>query len=675
MASYDSVLGTISGISSAVGQGVNAVSSIFSSEQGSANSIRNTYLSGFFNEGNSKFTPNVFSRLFDEPTYLTFRIEFNFDNSVYNSTSYMDYLPEPLLTLNTNKGSDSFKSPSEYYQTNDVDLAINSLIQENDYDFNQSNGISNNVNYSTYDYLRNALGESRRADMLFLFVNSLKDVQEHYPYYFQSIEGIGNLLKVNPTDGIRLKDGENILTIKCLEGLDLKITQLLQLYKNVVWDEVYQRWMLPDMMRYFNMKIYISEIRLFHTSNKETSSPKTGWMYNFKSGNNSLNASSYDQLKSTSLLEGLNKMLNTAGAISSRVAGTNSTITNALDSINHTVDTITDVNGDVSNLMYHLCNNAINDVMPTICLDCHMCEFDIEDTLKYINSLNASNKNSEMVAPEINIKVGKLFTKQLYPLNRDLSVTENAYVVNLSDDFMSGAYIDELSLSKRNYTYTDPHAAKTRDESEVKNNGRITAGVRRLGFDTEKANNSALAYKPGQMDRETAAVALTQGILNIAADNTRSTATDRAEEELSNIRNNRNIVNGPRLQSTSTIQSLNERTTYSSTATNRSNYDRDIINLQEKYGEKTLNEAMEYLRLIRSTATESKAVTDAYLDEDSKNAMSEAVLEQILERIQASKATNGENILTEITDIILKDNERSAATKKNNTISGFSLLN
>ena len=423
------------------------------------------------------------------------------------------------------------------------------------------------------------------------------------------------------------------------------------------------------------MKIYISEIRLFHTSNKETSRPKTGWMYNFKSGNNSLNASSYDQLKSTSLLEGLNKMLNTAGAISSRVAGTNSTITNTLDSINHTVDTITDVNGDISSLMYHLCNNAINDVMPTICLDCHMCEFDIEDTLKYINSLNASNKNSEMVAPEINIKVGKLFTKQLYPLNRDLSITENAYVVNLSDDFMSGAYIDELSLSKRNYTYTDPHAAKTRDESEVKNNGRITAGVRRLGFDTEKANNSALAYKPGQMDRETAAIALTQGILNIAADNTRSTATDRTEEELSNIRNNRNIINGPRLQSTSTIQRLNERTTYSSTATNRSNYDRDIINLQEKYGEKTLNEAMEYLRLIRSTATESKAVTDAYLDEESKNAMSEVVLEQILERIQASKATNGENILTEISDIILKDNERSAATKKNNTISGFSLLN
>ncbi len=33
-------------------------------------------------------------------------------------------------------------------------------------------------------------------------------------------------------------------------------------------------------------------------------------------------------------------MLNTAGAISSRVAGTNSTITNTLDSINHTVDTI-----------------------------------------------------------------------------------------------------------------------------------------------------------------------------------------------------------------------------------------------------------------------------------------------------------------------------------------------
>ena len=675
MASYDSVLGSISNISSAVGQGLNAAYSILSSEEGSANNIRNTYLSGFFNEGNSKFTPNVFSRLFDEPTYLTFRIEFNFDNSVYNSTSYMDYLPEPLLTLNANKGFDSFKSPSEYYQTDDADLTINSLIQELSYDFNQSNSIYNNVNYSTYDYLRNALGESRRADMLFLFVNSLKDIQDHYPYYFQSIEGIGNLLKVNPSDGIRLKDGENILTIKCLEGLDLKITQLLQLYKNIVWDEVYQRWMLPDMMRYFNMKIYISEIRLFHTSNRAAVNPKTGWMYNFKSGNNSLNASSYDQLKSTSLLEDLNNILNTAGAISSSVAGTNSTVTGIIDSTNHTVDTTTDMLGDISSLMYHLCNNAINDVMPTICLDCHMCEFDIEDTLKHINDLHASNKSSEMVAPEINIKVGKLFTKQLYPLNRDLSVTENAYVVNLSDDFMSGAYIDELSLSKRNYTYTDPHAAKTRDESEVKNNGRITAGVRRLGFDTEKANNSALSYKTNQIDKVNAAVALTQGILNVAIDTTKSTATNRPKEELSNIRNNRNIINGSRPQRTPTIQSLGERTAYSSTATEHSTYSRDIINLKKRYGEKTLNEAMDYLRLIRSTATESKAVTDAYLDEESKNAMSEVVLEQILERIQASKATNGENILTEISDIILKDNERSAATKKNNTISGFSLLN
>ena len=675
MASYDSVLGSISNISSAVGQGLNAAYSILSSEEGSANNIRNTYLSGFFNEGNSKFTPNVFSRLFDEPTYLTFRIEFNFDNNVYNSTSYMDYLPEPLLSLDAKKGFDSFKSPSEYYQTNTVELSIDSLIQELNYDFNQSNSISNNVNYSTYDYLRNALGESRRADMLFLFVNSLKDIQDHYPYYFQSIEGIGNLLKVNPSDGIRLKDGENILTIKCLEGLDLKITQLLQLYKNIVWDEVYQRWMLPDMMRYFNMKIYISEIRLFHTSNRAAVNPKTGWMYNFKSGNNSLNASSYDQLKSTSLLEDLNNILNTAGAISSSVAGTNSTVTGIIDSTNHTVDTTTDMLGDISSLMYHLCNNAINDVMPTICLDCHMCEFDIEDTLKHINDLHASNKSSEMVAPEINIKVGKLFTKQLYPLNRDLSVTENAYVVNLSDDFMSGAYIDELSLSKRNYTYTDPHAAKTRDDSEVDNNGRITSGVRRLGFDTEKANNSALSYKTNQIDKVNAAVALTQGILNVAIDTTKSTATDRPKEELSNIRNNRNIVNGSRPQRTPTIQSLGERTEYSSTATEHSTYSRDIINLKKRYGEKTLNEAMDYLRLIRSTATESKAVTDAYLDEESKNAMSEVVLEQILERIQASKATNGENILTEISDIILKDNERSAATKKNNTISGFSLLN
>ena len=64
-------------------------------------------------------------------------------------------------------------------------------------------------------------------------------------------------------------DGDNNkLTIKCLEGLDQKITQLMQLYRKAAWDDVYQRWILPDMMRFFTMRIYVSEMKLFHTMSK-----------------------------------------------------------------------------------------------------------------------------------------------------------------------------------------------------------------------------------------------------------------------------------------------------------------------------------------------------------------------------------------------------------------------
>lgn len=663
----DTVLGNISNISNTASQGLNSLSSIFSSETGSTRGIRNTYLNGFFNEGNSQYTPNVFSRLFDEPTYLSFRVEFNFDNNYYNSVNYVDYLPEPFLNLDAKNPDSPFVSPSEYYKNSDYNQTDNyDWIQT--YDWSNylqivnakyaNSRIGNGIEYSTYDYLRNALGESRRADMLYLFVNSLKDVQEHFPYYFQSINGLGSLLKVNAKDGIRLKDGENRITIKCLEGLDLKITQLLQLYKNIVWDEVYQRWILPDMMRYFNMKIYVSEIRLFHTSNKSTSDPNSGWMYNFKSGNHSLNASSYDQLNSTSLLENLNNVLNTASAISSQVSGTNSTITGALNTANHAVDTVNDVKQDISSLMYHLCNNAINDVMPTICIDCHMCEFDIENTLGHIDSLSASTKGNTSPEPELAIKVGKVFAKQIYPLNRDLSSTQNEYVVTLSDDFMAGAYIDEITLSKRNASASDPHLALNNDTSNVVAETRISSGLNRLGFDTNKSDNSDLSYSPSKGSEDIAAVGLTTGILNNVVDGVKSEATENTNRDISNIRNNTNIDT----RNNKSAATLNSNRIYT-----------DFNDISEKYSASEISDAINYLKIIRSTATNSKALP-AFSDDDLNKEVQYNVLAELLERVKASKATNGENALTELIDIILNESH-SKATDKDNKINGFDALN
>jgi hypothetical protein len=42
------------------------------------------------------------------------------------------------------------------------------------------------------------------------------------------------------------------------------------LYRKIAWDDTYQRWVLPDMMRYFTLKILIAEFRTFHMSTGST---------------------------------------------------------------------------------------------------------------------------------------------------------------------------------------------------------------------------------------------------------------------------------------------------------------------------------------------------------------------------------------------------------------------
>ena len=189
----------------------------------SSSEIRERYTNGFYNTSSSIYTPKVYSKMFDEPTYLTFRIEFDFrpdkeenvktvDPNTYGINNGFNKMPEPLLSYDKDK---------------------------------------NNEYYSTANYLNDNLGEYYRSKLLKDFINGLKDIQDNYPYYFTSIEGLNTLTKVTPEQGIRINSENSTITIKCLEGLDLKITSLMQMYRKIAWDYVYQRWILPDMMRYF----------------------------------------------------------------------------------------------------------------------------------------------------------------------------------------------------------------------------------------------------------------------------------------------------------------------------------------------------------------------------------------------------------------------------------------
>jgi hypothetical protein len=333
------------------------------------------------------------------------------------------------------------------------------------------------------------------------FIAILKDIQNNYPYYFQSIEGLGDLAKVNPGQGIRIKPDEGILTIKCLEGLDLKITQLMQLYRKIVWDDVYQRWILPDMMRYFTMKIYVSEIRLFHSMSESRRNPKQSRVLDIA---RNLNTTSYDI--SQTLLSKADKLISSASAVAANMLGTNSVVSEILEGAGATVDALQSISGILGDNT-RLCNNAINDVMPTICYECHMCEFVIDDTLSHINTLNAFN-DKKPAETTIKIRVGRLIDRQIYPLNAMLTSSDKSYITN--EKTAKYFYTDDEIFTRQ----IRNNARSGIGENNVKDETRISSGTKRINKNINTKESTDLTYQLFNSPKDTTLLSLTYSILH-----------------------------------------------------------------------------------------------------------------------------------------------------------------
>ena len=423
-----------------------------SNDAKTSSTVRDLITNGFLAQ-DSIFKPDFFARAFDEPTYLSFRIEFITDQSeleLYNTafnnqgvlnTAYTtalysnmyDKMPEPLF--------------SEYSVTNTRDTtpftSMGTKMTTPDY-----KDTSVGKTYSTEAYLDINLGDHGRAAILHNFKRGLKDIQENFPYYFKSVTGLSSLMKVNPAQGIRLKDAA--ITIECNEALDLRITQLLNMYRKVVWDDTYQRWVLPDMMRYFGMRIYISEIRMFHDLRKKSSFGKKNALlgnqdqYDFK--NEDIRNATHLPNNEKKWWEKATNAITTGTAVSNAFLGTKSWITKTANYASGVLTSASDVTSGIDSILNDvmMCNNAINDVMPTICLECHMCEFDIEDSMAYLDSLSSSNKDTSSPKPKIKIKIGQVKESHAYPLGRTLKSISEGYARTISEYKIGGSSLKSI---------------------------------------------------------------------------------------------------------------------------------------------------------------------------------------------------------------------------------------
>lgn len=584
---YRNTLSSIGNIAGSAGSIIRKIKSLNGKEM-SAGAIRDLNTNGFLAQ-NSQFVPKFFARAFDEPTYLSFRVEFMFNdpdnvirNTAYNNQGVID---SALMTSFYSSMYDNMPEPF-----------LNDFTNGRHY----ANDVSVGVLYSTENYLDFNLGDHGRAAILHNFKRALKDIQDNFPYYFTKISGLDSLTTIAPESGMRVKDGE--ITLDCMEGIDLRITQLLQMYRKIVWDDVYQRWALPDMMRYFGMRIYVSEMRLFSDVKYENGSINT-WDLSKDAYRNMTYNGQFDDTG----IDGINSYRNKAGlltqatAVSQSFLGTKSIITKALNYTSGTANTALgaydSITGALNQLEY--CNNAINEIMPTICFECHMCEIDINNTLSHISELSSSHDGNTPPAPKIKIKVGQVREKQSYPLNATLKTGDDGYVKTIleymdtdgkTDSVLSniksfndifnardnnigyaGNYLNDDALNKR---YAHPkfeHRQADYIDNLISSVGITkgeTLGVKRMpGINID--NNDRMNYIPGTSSQSAAKSSLFAAAMNEAVSiathigvsddivGTKSLATNPQNEQVSAMRSIgemmnaavERIYNGPEMKS------------------------------------------------------------------------------------------------------------------------------
>jgi len=324
------------------------------------------------------------SKRFDEPTYFSFRLNFS-DSAEYayniaDNTANYDTMPHPLFSRAENKDK-----------------------------------IVDNVNaYSAIRYLEDA-NEPVRAGLLREFIERFDELQNDFNYYFQSIEGISDLLKIDPTKGQRVGNDKKI-TITCLEGIDLRMSYLINLYRKIAWDDVYQRWVLPDMMRYFTLKIYLAEFRNMQIPTFSRDEKIYGY------GNDAAyNKKEFSNINPTSVNLTSLRGMPTTGKDS----------------------------GEMNTPDIPVFLKVLDNVLPTWQITCEMCEFDLSSiSFEHLDNLSvADNPNPAVV--KFSIKVGNIKEIQTYPVFKARFLSDirlNAINRSRSEDTTNEQYTYPASL-------------------------------------------------------------------------------------------------------------------------------------------------------------------------------------------------------------------------------------
>lgn len=166
----------------------------------------------------SSGNPNERKLKYNDPSFVTFRILFDFDPIVSND--------EVMQGLLLNESRDE----------------------------------------SAVSYLRR-MGEQERAQALKEFTWLLERITNDFPWFFKTISGIDGLWKWGfmNADGTSTQSAPVDLSVSCYETVDLRMTALADLYRKATRDRRYFRDLLTLDKKRFNMTVLVGEARNLRT--------------------------------------------------------------------------------------------------------------------------------------------------------------------------------------------------------------------------------------------------------------------------------------------------------------------------------------------------------------------------------------------------------------------------
>ena len=167
----------------------------------------------------------------NEPTFLTFEIDFDYSNAFDESLGmYMS----PLLGLAANTGS-GINSAEAYIRS-------------------RNNGALTGRFLSFKTILKKIFGG--------IDDSSTQNNYAGMPWMIQSMDGIPAMWKAG-VSGMKTGDKAKdvVIRFETLESLNLLVTAMADYYNQSVYDQHYMREILPRNLRYFRMNIYVGEFR------------------------------------------------------------------------------------------------------------------------------------------------------------------------------------------------------------------------------------------------------------------------------------------------------------------------------------------------------------------------------------------------------------------------------